>query len=133
MGGGRWRPILLAALLGLAATPGPAEARAGAEPGLLVVPLEAPPPGVYTVAWRALSAVDGHVTAGAFAFALGADQVPPEGLRPAALGAGARWLTYLSLALLVAPLFRFSAPLPLGAASSGEAEGRARAATMGGA
>ncbi|HEY3111623.1 MAG TPA: copper resistance CopC family protein, partial [Chloroflexota bacterium] len=96
-------------------------ARAGAEPGLLVVPLEAPPPGVYTVAWRALSAVDGHVTAGAFAFALGADQVPPEGLRPAALSAGAasapqplavaaRWLTYLSLALLVAPLFRWSAP-----------------------
>src|SRR5262245_16677996 len=90
-------------------------ARIGSEPGLLIVPLDSPPPGVYTVAWRALSAVEGHGTAGAFAFALGADQVPSEGLRPAAvaraaasgatpLGVVARWLTYLSLALLVAPL-----------------------------
>src|SRR5438105_5670908 len=28
-------------------------ARLGPDPGLLIVPLDAPPPGVYTVAWRA--------------------------------------------------------------------------------
>lgn len=32
-------------------------------------------PGTYTVIWRALSTVDGHVTRGAFAFAVGRDQI----------------------------------------------------------
>ena len=34
------------------------------------------PPGTYTVLWKALSAVDGHVTRGAFAFTVGLDQIP---------------------------------------------------------
>ncbi len=76
--------------------------------------LEPLPPGLYTVAWRALSAVDGHVTAGAFAFAIGSDQVPAGGFQAAASGASAgtssgptlpgvltRWLGYLSMALIV--------------------------------
>lgn len=32
--------------------------------------------GTYTVVWKALSAVDGHVTRGAFAFTVGLDQIP---------------------------------------------------------
>lgn len=67
--------------------------------------------GVYTVVWRALSSVDGHVTTGGFAFAIGQEQVPAGGLKPVSLTSGAtnpalpavigRWLSYLALALLV--------------------------------
>lgn len=46
------------------------------EPRSLRVPLRTTERGVYTVTWRVLSSVDGHVTAGAFAFGIGAS---PEG------------------------------------------------------
>ncbi len=35
-------------------------------------------PGSYGVIWRALSAVDGHITRGSFTFTVGLDQVPTE-------------------------------------------------------
>ncbi len=71
--------------------------------------------GFYTVAWRANSAVDGHTTAGSFAFAVGS--TPP----PAATSFGdisgdtrfapptpaeivARWLTLLAAATIVGAL-----------------------------
>ncbi len=63
------------------------------------------PQGVYTVSWKTTSAVDGHVTAGAFAFGIG---VAPSATDQAALARVAvqpppslvsvliRWLEYLS-------------------------------------
>jgi len=45
------------------------------QPDVLTLPLGPLPPGVYTVSWRTVSAVDGHVTGGAFAFGVG--QTPP--------------------------------------------------------
>jgi copper transport protein len=41
------------------------------EPSQLRAPLEPLKPGVYTVAWRTVSAVDGHLATGSFAFAVG--------------------------------------------------------------
>ncbi|MDQ4130468.1 MAG: copper resistance protein CopC, partial [Actinomycetota bacterium] len=49
---------------------GPPEPVAG-NPLSLRVPLKPLPEGAYTVAWRVVSRVDGHVTAGAVAFGVG--------------------------------------------------------------
>ncbi|MCC7447536.1 MAG: copper resistance protein CopC [Anaerolineae bacterium] len=80
---------------------------------LLIAALPPLPPGVYTAAWRVLSAVDGHTTGGGFAFVVGRNQVPSGGIRPVSAAAAdsssgptlpgitIRWLTFLSLALLV--------------------------------
>ncbi len=68
--------------------------------------------GVYTVQWRTVSAVDGHVTAGTFTFAVGAAAPPPARVgtagSPTAAAGGAslldtvgRWLLYCGLAGLV--------------------------------
>jgi methionine-rich copper-binding protein CopC len=65
--------------------------------------------GVYTVSWRALSAVDGHLTSGAFAFGVGVSSLgaaahaaaPPHSVRPSALSVAARWTIYWGLALLL--------------------------------
>jgi copper transport protein len=66
--------------------------------------------GVYTVTWRVLSSVDGHVTGGAFAFGVGvspsaadlanssAKTVAPG---PSALSVVGRWLFYAGLMLLL--------------------------------
>ncbi|HEY2917182.1 MAG TPA: copper resistance protein CopC [Candidatus Limnocylindrales bacterium] len=42
-----------------------------ADRNTLDVPLKGLPDGVYTVSWRTVSAVDGHVAAGSFAFGIG--------------------------------------------------------------
>jgi copper transport protein len=42
-----------------------------ADPYTLILTPAALPDGVYTVAWRALSAADGHVTTGSYAFSIG--------------------------------------------------------------
>src|SRR5579875_1722244 len=52
----------------LAALPGSARA--------LVVGLGDLSPGTYSVAWKTVSAVDGHVARGAFPFTVGLDQTP---------------------------------------------------------
>jgi copper transport protein len=52
---------------GAPVTSGPAVAVAG-QPAQLRVPLGPLAPGWYTVAWRTVSAVDGHAAAGSFAF-----------------------------------------------------------------
>ena len=50
---------------------GPAQAVPG-QPAQLLAPVSQPlPTGVYTVNWRSVSAVDGHVENGAFAFGVG--------------------------------------------------------------
>ena len=67
------------------------------------------PKGVYTVAWRVVSRVDGHATGGAFAFGIG---VSPEGAAPPAITApetppisaaevAGRWLFFIGLLGLV--------------------------------
>ena len=80
-------------------------------PGDLEVTLARPlPEGVYTVNWRSVSTVDGHVQSGAFAFGVGrhADAGQREDGRAAdtspladGLGVAGRWLLYAGLALLV--------------------------------
>jgi copper transport protein len=67
--------------------------------------------GVYTVAWRVLSADDGHVTDGAHVFAVGTAVAPgtPARVTPrgAALRPLARWLTLVGCAVVLGiPLAR---------------------------
>ena len=102
---------------GASVTSGPTAVAPGDEEEL-VVPLKPLLAGVYTVAWRTVSAVDGHVAAGSFAFGVGGATPPAAsttgagpssstssaGPTPAAIAA--RWLMYLGLvALLGAALF----------------------------
>lgn len=97
------------------------------------VPLVDLPNGVYTVSWRVVSTVDGHLTAGAFAFGIGvspagAPPLPgtseaPSTPPPSPLGVAGKWLLYGGLALLfaapVAGLFVFDRRLPGGALALG--------------
>ena len=97
-------------------------------PGDLEVTVATPlSQGVYTVNWRSVSSVDGHVDGGAFAFGVGVTPAPgsektvvllhtspwAEGL-----GTAGRWLLYGGLALLVGAastcLFVFKGRLPRG-------------------
>jgi copper transport protein len=61
------------------------------------------PDGVYTVAWRTVSAVDGHVAAGSFAFGVGETPPPVSATTPPSASAGsppailARFLLYVGL------------------------------------
>ena len=82
--------------------------------------------GVYTVSWRVLSTVDGHVTAGTFSFGVGVEsaEVPVGGSQPgqvqapppSASSVAGRWGLYWGLALLlglgVAGLAVFRGPIP---------------------
>ncbi len=89
---------------GAAVTSGPTAA-APANAAELVVPLKADlPDGVYTVAWRTVSAVDGHLATGSFAFGIGV--APPASgsgsgsttsAGPSIAAIVARWLLYLGL------------------------------------
>jgi copper transport protein len=83
---------------------------AGDDPETLVTDLPDLPEGAYTVNWQALSAVDGHVTTGAFAFGVGTEveEAPmtggmdhSEGERPSVLAVTGRWIQYWGLALLL--------------------------------
>ena len=81
--------------------------------------------GVYTVSWRVLSRVDGHVTAGSFSFGVGVEAaaLPAPAAdgggvvvqRPTPLSVAGRWAFYWGLALLlggsVARLFVFREPV----------------------
>ena len=94
----------------------------------LSVPVRKPlPKGVYTVNWRSVSAVDGHVEVGAFAFGVGAKPKPGsvvsvslQNSSPGLSAASAvgRWLLYIGLALLVGGastlLLVYRAKLPRG-------------------
>ena len=82
-------------------------------PDSLSVPLGPLGDGVYTVSWRTVSAVDGHVAAGSFAFGVGV--APPSGT-PSQAGGGAsesgsppaivaRWILYLGLIALIGAAF----------------------------
>jgi copper transport protein len=80
------------------------------DPETLLTALPDLPEGAYTVNWQALSAVDGHVTTGAFAFGVGTevDETPvtggmdhSEGESPSVLAVTGRWIQYWGLALLL--------------------------------
>ncbi len=71
------------------------------------------PPGAYTVSWRALSAVDGHITKAVFAIFVGAasaGQTAPiinnndANIVPLMLDIGARWLNLLAALALCGAL-----------------------------
>lgn len=70
------------------------------------------PAGVYTVRWRVLSTVDGHVTAGSFVFAVGTREQPqtrPEtGIAPPPSLVAFRWAALLT-GLLLAGIIVFHA------------------------
>ena len=83
--------------------------------------------GVYTVNWRSVSAVDGHVQNGAFAFGVGVTPAPGStravdllNTSPwiSVLGSIGRWLLYVGLALFVGAaatcLLVFAGRLPAG-------------------
>jgi copper transport protein len=71
----------------------------------LRVAVQAIPDGGYTVAWTALSAVDGHITKGAFAFVVGSGPLPPvpdvgeSAQPPTPLEVAGRALSYAGIAL----------------------------------
>jgi copper transport protein len=83
--------------------------------------------GVYTVTWRVVSKVDGHVTAGSFSFGVGVSPAghtlppgsaaPPSTPSPTPLAAAGRWGLYSGLALLVGAgavsLFVFGGKVPM--------------------
>jgi copper transport protein len=81
------------------------------QPLQLKVALQPLGKGVYTVTWRAVSKVDGHVTAGSLSFGIGvspAGATPPAGVgsaggtpSPSPLAAVGRWALYAGLALMV--------------------------------
>lgn len=87
---------------------GPIEPVAG-EPNQVRVALKPLSDGVFTVAWRTVSTVDGHVAAGSFAFGVG---IPPPSPSAGSVGGGtsspsvsatatiARWLFFLGLIAL---------------------------------
>jgi len=78
------------------------------DPTRLTLTLRPISDGVYTVSWKVASAVDAHVTEGAFPFAVGQGApaaVPTESTTPAARPSTgeilSRWLTYLAAAVLI--------------------------------
>jgi copper transport protein len=75
------------------------------EPLELRVPLGALPNGAYTVTWRTVSRVDGHVTGGAFAFGVGvtpsAAPAAPTNTWPSPGSVASRWALYTGLAGLL--------------------------------
>lgn len=87
-------------------------------PLALRVSLRAPGSGIYTVSWRTVSRVDGHVTGGAFAFGVG---VSPAATAPATAAAGpppsatsilSRWMFYLGLAGLTGVAWIWTIAIP---------------------
>jgi copper transport protein len=80
------------------------------DPTRMTVSLRSLPTGVYTVSWRALSTADGHLTSGAFVFAVGSASL--DGQQAGAAGQTtlqpaevfARLARYVSLAALIGGL-----------------------------
>ena len=83
---------------------GPVRTVAG-QPLNLQLQLAPLPKGIYTVTWRTVSRVDGHVTGGAFAFGIGiapAGTTPqPAAPPPSVLDVVARWIFYVGLSALI--------------------------------
>jgi copper transport protein len=80
------------------------------QPKALSVAVKPLPTGTYTVSWRAVSRVDGHATAGAFAFGVGVPAGPTAGTGgvvaptsppPSALEIVGRWTLFLGFSGLI--------------------------------
>ena len=78
------------------------------DPSRLTLTLRPISDGVYTVSWKVTSAVDAHVTEGAYPFAVGQEALAPvttesptPAARPSAGEVVSRWLTYLAAAVLI--------------------------------
>lgn len=91
----------------------------------LTVPVGRLPDGVYTVAWRTVSAVDGHIAAGSYAFSIGTTPPPPGSTVVATVTSGAdsgastrvviaRWILFVGLLGLLGAAFLGSVLLPGG-------------------
>jgi copper transport protein len=99
-------------------------------PRALIVSVPQLPDGTYMVAWRALSAVDGHVTRGVFPLVVGTGGLDLSATEAPAYVPGvpdvlARWIGYLAALLLVgAFIFRrlVAGPALLSAGAAGVAE-----------
>ncbi len=94
----------------------PAEPVPG-QPLELKVTLHSLPQGAYTVSWRTVSRVDGHVTGGAFAFGVGvtpsaAQQPSVTSPPPSPLGVAARWGLYAGLSGLLGAAWVWTLALP---------------------
>ena len=101
---------------GVSVTAGPT-APVAADAKQLTVPLVALGRGVFTVAWRSVSAVDGHLATGSFAFALGGAALPTPSLGalpssgtatlvgPSISAIAGRWLLFVGLVLLAGGAF----------------------------
>ncbi|TMI76794.1 MAG: copper resistance protein CopC, partial [Bacillati bacterium ANGP1] len=95
---------------------GPAQAVPG-HPLDLTVPVGPLPQGTYTVSWRTVSQVDGHVTGGAFAFGIGVAPPPAQQSQvtapPPSPGAVAsRWAMYVGLSGLFGGAWLWTLALP---------------------
>jgi copper transport protein len=108
------------------------------EPLGLAVAVRTLPQGVYTVSWRSSSAVDGHSTAGSFAFSVGTEPPPltaattpvaTEYIPPTVPETLTKWVTILAAATVVGALsFRLFVWLPL--TGRGEPTDAARGRTL---
>ena len=103
------------------------------DPETLSQPLQTLPKGVYTVSWRIVSRVDGHLTAGSFAFGV-QTPVTADAAAAAAEGAslpgnrsvaavGGRALLYAGLACLLGAGVGRRPPVPRAAPGAGGAAG----------
>ncbi len=78
-----------------------------------VLSLSPVPPGVYTLSWQVLSAVDGHLTQGTIPFAVGVDAALSSSIGQATQTTSApplgrlftRWVGFLATMILVGSLF----------------------------
>lgn len=81
------------------------------DPKQIRVPLKAMPDGTYTVAWKVLSAADGHITRGNYAFSVGkvtaniATTSESAASETAPISIFARWMELLSILALVGAIF----------------------------
>ena len=87
------------------------------QPQDLTVELGPLPHGVYTVSWRTVSAVDGHVAGGAYAFGVGvtpqaAAPVQPSTPLPSPLYVASRWALYLGLGGLLGAAWVWTIAFP---------------------
>ena len=108
---------------GAAVRTGPISSPAGRSDEL-AVSVEQLPDGVYTVAWRTVSAVDGHIAAGTYAFSVGTTG-PPAGAAVTVATSqvesevstgviAARWILYVGLLGLLGAAFLGSVLLTTG-------------------